>query len=57
MIDQQKGKYILICDNCDETTGEEYDSFDDAVQAIKENGWVNKKYADGWKNICAECNK
>lgn len=55
MIDRQKGKYVLICDNCGESSSDEFDTFQDAVDAKADQGFTSKKYADGWKDLCGEC--
>ena len=50
--DLTKG-YWLTCDNC----GEDFDleTFDDAVDYKKENGWLSEKYNGEWQDICPEC--
>jgi len=48
-----KNKYMAICDNCG--TGQECDSWADAIDFMNEEGW-KKKLVDGeWKHYCPEC--
>jgi len=48
-----KNKYMATCDNCG--TGQECDSWTDAIDFMNEEGW-KKKLADGeWKHYCPEC--
>jgi hypothetical protein len=48
-----KNKYMVTCDNCE--TGQECDTWTDALEYIFEEGW-KKKLVDGeWKHYCPEC--
>ena len=48
-----KNKYMAICDNCG--TGQECDTWTDALEYMFEEGW-KKKLVDGeWKHYCPEC--
>ncbi|KRQ86029.1 hypothetical protein ABG79_02161 [Caloramator mitchellensis] len=53
MIDKQYGKHILVCNMC----GEEYefDSYDEAIKYMRENGWRSKNYGGEWEDICDIC--
>ena len=43
---------MAICDNCE--TGQEFDTWTDALEYMFEEGW--KKKVDGkWKHFCPEC--
>lgn len=53
-IERLYGKYTPTCDVCGEDLPPEND-FYDAVEARKEAGWRSKKTADGWNDICPEC--
>lgn len=52
ILENQIG-YELICDIC----GEDFDfeTFDDAVNYKRENGWKSEKYKGEWQDICPEC--
>jgi hypothetical protein len=48
-----KIKCMAICDNCG--TGQECDSWADAIEFMREEGW-KKRLVDGeWKHFCPEC--
>ncbi len=48
-----KNKYMVTCDNCG--TGQEFDTWTDALEYMFEEGW-KKKLVDGeWKHFCSEC--
>ena len=53
MIERDYNLYILVCDIC----GEEktFDSFEEAVEAKKKEGWKSKKESGQWLDICPEC--
>ncbi len=54
MIDKAYGKYIPSCDGCGDDLGD-YDSFDDARDAIKANGWETRRYGTDWVDYCPSC--
>ena len=48
-----KNKYMVTCDNCG--TGQEFDTWIDALEYMFEEGW-RKKLVDGeWEHYCPEC--
>lgn len=53
-IEKEYGKYTPICDGCLDTL-DGCDSFEDAVQLCKDNGWQNVKVNGGWQNRCPNC--
>jgi len=60
MINKIYGKYIILCDICEDDGEAEdikklYDTFDKAVWATKENGWETKLEDGVWLNICPDC--
>lgn len=66
MIEKEYGKFILYCDICGEAAGKNrgFDSFYDAVDYKKRNGWSSEKkpigeggkgYRMEWFDICPEC--
>jgi len=57
MIDREYDGYILICDNCGHEANETIDTFQDAVDAKKELGWISKKDSKGWHDLCPDCQK
>jgi len=53
-IIKQYGKYVAVCDICEqELPGE--DDFDDAVEEKKQAGWKTRKDGDEWVDICCDC--
>ena len=50
-------KYTAICDICYENL-EEYFTYDEALKALKAEGWKCRKGKNGyWQHICCECQK
>ena len=55
MISKEYGKYTLICDICGTGTDEEFDSFQDAIDAREDLGWKSKRVEGEWLDICPDC--
>ena len=55
MITKEYGVYKIVCDICEATSCADYETFDEAVEGKKDNGYQSKKYSDGWKDICSDC--
>jgi hypothetical protein len=55
MILKEYGKYTLICDICGAGTHDEFDSFQDAIDAKEDNGWKSKRVEGEWMDICPDC--
>ncbi len=55
MIDKQYGDYIIICDVCQETALEGFDTFQEVMDARREEGWVTARVGGEWADICPEC--
>ena len=53
MITQEYGKYKLYCDVCGDYL--EFDSFEDAVEYKKKEGWKSFRNAGMWEDTCPEC--
>ena len=53
MIERDYNLHILVCDIC----GEEktFDSFEEAVEAKKKDGWQSKREKGQWLDVCPEC--
>jgi hypothetical protein len=53
---REYNKYTPVCDMClDELLTEQ--SFQDAVDAMKEAKWKFKKVNGEWQNTCTDCQK
>ena len=53
-IYKEYGKYTLYCDRCDKKfTG--CDSFQDAVDLKRIEGWKSIKEDGIWRDLCREC--
>jgi len=55
MISKEYGKYTLICDICGAGTDDEFDSFQDAIDAREDIGWKSKRVKGEWVDICPDC--
>ena len=59
MIDgDSMGGYTLMCDVCEETFSDGFDTFHDAVEFKKDpnNNWKSKKRDNGeWMDCCPDC--
>ena len=58
MIEKEYGKHVLVCDVCG--LEHEFDSFDEAVEYKKSNGWKSRRgeqinLEDGWVDVCPDC--
>ena len=54
MIENKNSNYELTCDICGySVTG--CDTFQEAVDYKKENGWKSQKVSDGWDDVCPDC--
>ena len=52
------GMYDAVCDSCGMRL-RNFDSFDEAVQGMKDAGWKSRKENYGgyeyWENVCDDC--
>lgn len=55
MISKEYGKYTLICDICGTGTDEEFESFQDAIDAREDIRWKSKRIDGEWSDICPDC--
>lgn len=53
-VQSYRGHHGVTCDSCSEST-EEFDSFDEAIQAIKDLGWKISREQGEWTHTCAGC--
>ena len=53
---EQRGewKYVLVCDECGREV-KYFNTFDEAVEYKRENGWKSKKDDGEWITICPDC--
>lgn len=56
-IDKFAGSFTLTCDNCGEELDEQFDYFDEVVEAKKEHGWKSKKVHGNWEDWCDKCSE
>jgi transcription elongation factor Elf1 len=55
MISKEYGKYTLVCDICGAGTDEEFETFQDAVDARGDIGWKSQMFSGEWADVCPEC--
>lgn len=55
MIDVLYGRFGMACDFCGEACEDTFDSFQEAVDFGRTNGWRADKYSGEWQNQCPEC--
>lgn len=56
MITKQSFGFIAECDGCSsEEDMPDADSFQDAVQHIKSQGWTVRRVGYDWTHICPSC--
>lgn len=53
-IEKEYGKYIVVCDACNDSLSPE-DTHNDARHAAKEAGWSTSNVAGEWINLCTLC--
>ena len=57
-LDKIHGEYHLSCDICGEGPQRPFESFDEAVQYKRDNGWSSSQNRYGeWADICNNCVK
>jgi hypothetical protein len=49
------GLFLLTCDICGEEHPDVFSSFEEAVEAEKDDGWKTQKYDGEWEDVCPEC--
>lgn len=56
-IEKQHGKYIFICDECGDDIDTNETIFFQALDRIKEEGWLVTRNADDteWVHVCGRC--
>jgi len=58
MVDKRYGKFVPMCDGCELELPSE-DSFQDAIDAMKQKGWTSEPLGEGpnkmWANMCPDC--
>ena len=47
------GRKSVTCDNCGD--GFEADNWQDAIHAMKENGWKSIVISGHWRHFCPDC--
>lgn len=52
-LGQRHGRKAVICDNCGD--GFEADSWEDALQKMKDDGWKTVLKNHKWEHFCPEC--
>ena len=56
MIDKAYGRFELTCDVCGDGPEEAFDSFQDAVDHMRAEGWRStRSCGEVWINHCKEC--
>ena len=54
MITEEYGQFQIECDECGKYVPG-FDTFEDALDYAKENGWKIKKVNGEWWNDCQDC--
>jgi hypothetical protein len=54
-ITLEYGHYVLTCAVCDEPHHEQFESFEDAWDYAKSNGWKLERQPGKWGNACPRC--
>lgn len=55
MIEILYGDYYVCCDACGKELDGTFDSFDDAKDSMRFNGWKFRKIGEDWYHYCPEC--
>lgn len=56
MITKNYGKYIVVCDCCGEQVGDPQETWEDAVEARREDPDIKTRKINGeWRDTCREC--
>lgn len=54
MLDMEYGNYFVVCDGCHEVL-DGFESFDEAVEGIKDEGWSTNKEGVVYEHYCPAC--
>ena len=56
MAIEQRGewRYVLVCDECGREV-KYFNTFDEAVEYKRDNGWKSKKDDGEWVTLCPNC--
>jgi len=55
MILDTYGMFVVVCDCCREPVEDSFESFSEALEWVKNNGWESTFKKSGWENICPDC--
>ena len=53
VIDKNGYSYMVVCDNCGD--GAEVETWDKALELMRDDGWQKKKNGNTWNHYCPEC--
>lgn len=55
MIEKEYGHYIVACDVCTNEMGATFDTWQDAVDGMKKEGYQSMHIDGRWIEVCPEC--
>lgn len=55
MINEEYGKFQLVCDICQNEHEQQYDTWSEAVEGKREAGFRVKREGGGYIDICRNC--
>lgn len=56
MIQKEYGKFLISCDLCDQVCLDAFDTFQDAVDNRRDQGYkISKDTTGNWFDLCENC--
>lgn len=55
MLDQQKGHFVVECDDCGQVLDTQTSNFEAARNLMKREGWRAVKSGSDWQHFCEQC--
>lgn len=55
MMHYDRGLIVFECDDCDEILETGTDTFSEAIEKSRAEGWSAKRYEGGWEHLCRGC--
>lgn len=55
MLSKNKNGISFSCDSCPDGIETDTDEFDEAMDFLREQGWVARKSGNTWQHLCPAC--
>ena len=55
MIEKYYGLYLVSCDCCGDVMDDKFATLSEAMEVMKQKGWMSMKVDGEWNNLCPIC--